>query len=478
MKKIGLSSLVLLCGITAFSQQKKADLLIKSVRIIDVRTGKITANQAIAVRNDSIIQVMDNKQANQYQATQTFDGGGKYAMPGLWDMHMHFGGGDTLSEENKNFLPLYLANGITTIRDCAADISQDVLQWRDEINKGQLQGPTIFTSGPKLEGYKSIWLGDLEIGTSVELQQALDSLQKIKVDFVKITENTIKPEIYLEALREARKRGLAISGHVPYVLTMKQVADAGLSSVEHLTYAWKSGVKDEAALSRGIANGEIKGADINKYILQHFDTAAAMATYRYMAAKGTYLTPTLTLGNVMAYFDQDNHAHDPYLQYIGKGLQRTYQWRVKRASSDDSAAIARRKMIYETSSSILPLLQKAGVKIMAGTDAGYLNSFDYPGIGLHQELALMVKFGLTPLQALQASVINSPAYLHKTNYGAITAGKKADILLLDANPVADIHNTQKINALVVKGKLLNRAALDRLLQEVKEKAMLSYSGLY
>jgi imidazolonepropionase-like amidohydrolase len=478
MKKIGLSSLVFLCGITAFSQQKKADLLIKSVRIIDVRTGKITANQAIAVRNDSIIQVMDNKQANQYQATQTFDGGGKYAMPGLWDMHMHFGGGDTLSEENKNFLPLYLANGITTIRDCAADISQDVLQWRDEINKGQLQGPTIFTSGPKLEGYKSIWLGDLEIGTSAELQQALDSLQKIKVDFVKITENTIKPEIYLEALREARKRGLAISGHVPYVLTMKQVADAGLSSVEHLTYAWKSGVKDEAALSRGIANGEIKGADINKYILQHFDTAAAMATYRYMATKGTYLTPTLTLGNVMAYFDQDNHAHDPYLQYIGKGLQRTYQWRVKRASSDDSAAIARRKMIYEASSSILPLLQKAGVKIMAGTDAGYLNSFDYPGIGLHQELALMVKFGLTPLQALQASVINSPAYLHKTNYGAIAAGKKADILLLDANPVADIHNTQKINALVVKGKLLNRAALDRLLQEVKEKTVLSCSGLY
>ncbi|MGO4288472.1 amidohydrolase family protein [Chitinophaga sp. RAB17] len=469
MKKIWLSSLAILCGITAFSQQKKADLLIKSVRIIDIKTGRITANQTIAVRNDSIIQVMDNQLAKQYKATQTVDGSGKYAMPGLWDMHMHFGGGDTLSEENKNFLPLYLANGITTIRDCAADISPDVLQWRDEINKGQLQGPTIFTSGPKLEGYKSIWLGDLEIGTSTELQQALDSLQKLKVDFVKITENTIKPEIYLEALREARKRGMAISGHVPYVLTMKQVADAGLSSVEHLTYAWKSGVKDDAALSRGIASGEIKGADINKYILQNFDTAAAMKTYRYMAEKGMYLTPTLTLGHVMAYFDQDNHAHDPYLQYIGKGLQRTYQWRVKRAASDDSAAIVRRKMIYETSSSILPLLQKAGVKILAGTDAGYLNSFDFPGIGLHQELALMVKFGLTPLQALQASVINSPAYLHKTNYGAIAAGKKADILLLDANPVADIHNTQKINALVVKGKLLDRAALDQLLQEVREK---------
>lgn len=192
-----------------------------------------------------------------------------------------------------------------------------------------------------------------------------------------------------------------------------------------------------------------------------------------MAEKGTYLTPTLTLGQILAYFDQDNHAHDPYLQYIGKGLQRTYEWRVKRAAADDSAAIVRRKMMYETASSILPLLQKAGIKLMAGTDAGYLNSFDFPGIGLHQELALMVKFGLTPLQALQASVINSPVFLHKTNYGAIAPGKKADILLLDANPVADIHNTQKIYALVVKGKLLDRAALDQLLQEVKEKTALT-----
>lgn len=473
MKKIRLSFLALLCGVAAFSQQKKADLLIRSVRIIDVKTGHITANQAIAVRNDRIIEVMNNQQSGRYQATQTVDGKGRYAMPGLWDMHMHFGGGDTLAEENKNFLPLYLAHGVTTIRDCAADISPDVLQWRDSINAGQLQGPTIFTSGPKLEGYKSVWLGDLEIGTSAELQQALDSLQKLKVDFVKITENTIKPDIYLEALKEARKRGLPISGHVPYVLTMQQVTDAGLSSVEHLTYAWKAGVKDDAAFARAIANGEIKGKDINKYILQNFDTAAAMKTYRHMAEKGTFLTPTLTLGHLLAYFDQDNHAHDPYLQYIGKGLQRTYEMRVKRVAMDDSAAIVWRKMLYEKSSAVLPLLQKAGVTIMAGTDAGYLNSFDFPGIGLHQELALMVKAGLTPLQALQASVINAPAFLHKTDYGAIAAGKKADILLLNANPLADIHNTQQIYGLVVKGKILDRAALDALLQEVKEKTALT-----
>lgn len=466
MKKNILTVLSLL-GVMTVSAQQPADLVISPVKVIDIKTGKITPDQAIVIRHDTILTVTSLQRARQYKATQTFDGGNQYAMPGLWDNHMHFGGGDTLADENKNFLPLYLAHGITAVRDCSADISAQVLKWRDEVNKGSLQGPTIFTSGPKLEGYKSVWLGDIEIGTTTELNHALDSLQRMHVDFVKITDNTIKPELYLEAVKAARQRGMIISGHVPYALTLQQVTDAGLSSVEHLSYVWKAGVKDEAALSRSIANGDIKGRDINRYILAHFDTTAALKAYRHMAAKGTAVTPTLSLGQVLAYFDQDDHAHDPYLAYIGKGLQKTYEMRVKRVMKDDSAAIAYRKELYEKESAILPLLQKAGVMIMAGTDAGYLNSFDYPGFGLHRELALMVHFGLTPLQALQASVINSPLFLHQQGYGALAAGKKADILLLRANPLEDIHNTEKINAVVTKGRLLDRSALDQLLNNVK-----------
>ncbi|MGN7821608.1 amidohydrolase family protein [Chitinophaga sp. 22536] len=466
MKKNILTALSLL-GVMTVSAQQPADLVISPVKVIDIKTGKITPDQAIVIRHDTILAVTSLQRARQYKATQTFDGGNQYAMPGLWDNHMHFGGGDTLADENKNFLPLYLAHGITAVRDCSADISAQVLKWRDEVNKGSLQGPTIFTSGPKLEGYKSVWLGDIEIDTTAELDHALDSLQRMHVDFVKITDNTIKPELYLEAVKAARQRGMIISGHVPYTLTLQQVTDAGLSSVEHLSYVWKAGVKDEAALSRSIANGDIKGRDINRYILAHFDTTAALKAYRHMAAKGTAVTPTLSLGQVLAYFDQDDHAHDPYLAYIGKGLQKTYEMRVKRVMKDDSAAIAYRKELYEKESAILPLLQKAGVMIMAGTDAGYLNSFDYPGIGLHRELALMVHFGLTPLQALQASVINSPLFLHQQGYGALAAGKKADILLLRANPLEDIHNTEKINAVVTKGRLLDRSALDQLLNKVK-----------
>lgn len=110
-------------------------------------------------------------------------------------MHMHFGGGDSLIEENKNLLPLFVAYGITAVRDAAADLSIEVIKWRNQINAGRLFGPTIFTSGPKLEGINSIWVGDLEIGDSRQLQYALDSLKRLNVDFVKITDNTIKPAL-------------------------------------------------------------------------------------------------------------------------------------------------------------------------------------------------------------------------------------------------------------------------------------------
>ena len=177
-------------------------------------------------------------------------------MPGLWDMHVHFGGGPELIEENKDLLPLYVAYGVTTVRDCAADISQSVLEWRRAVAEGRLLGPRIFTSGPKLEGYKPLWKGTIEVGTPAEVDAALDRLQAMKVDFVKITDNTLKPDIFLYAVKEAKRRGLKTSAHTPYALTIVQAADAGLSSVEHVDYLIKAGSPEEAAIGADYAAGK------------------------------------------------------------------------------------------------------------------------------------------------------------------------------------------------------------------------------
>lgn len=468
MKNILFFILAILMAGKTFAQHQ-ADLIIKSATILDIKTGSVIPNKAIAIKDGTITAVFDVKKLNQYHAAQILDAQGKYVMPGLWDMHMHFGGGDSLITENKNLLPLFLAHGITTIRDASADISPSVLSWRSAIQQGTLEGPTIFTSGPKLEGYNSVWLGDIEVGTPEEVRLALDSLQKLKVDFVKITDNTLKPDLFLESIRQARTRGFRVSAHIPYALTMEQIAAAGLTSVEHLSYALKAGSKAEKEISAEIAAGTLKGKAFNVKVMDTFDEQAAMATYRNMAKHGMYLTPTLSLSYILAYFDQDNHQQDSYLQYIGKGLQKTYEGRVKRVLQDDAEAIIFRKKLFEKTAATLPLLQKAGVKLMAGTDAGYLNSYTYPGIGLHKELELMVKYGLTPLQALQASVINAPAFLGKTNYGSLEQGKIADVLLLDENPLQQISATQKIFAVVVKGKVLERTQLDAMLDVVKKK---------
>ncbi|SFC83461.1 Amidohydrolase family protein [Spirosoma endophyticum] len=422
-------------------------------------------------RENKILGVFDEAKSKDFQAKTVVDASGKFIIPGLWDMHVHFGGGDTLIEENKNLFPLYIAHGITGIRDAAADLSTSVLQWRDQIAKGELAGPTLFTSGPKLEGYKSSWVGDIEVSTPPEVDKMLDSLQGLKVDFVKITDNTIKPDIYLYILQEAKKRSMKTSGHVPFALTMDEVSSAGLGSVEHMSYVLKAGSTRDKEVADKVRRGQLTARLASPMVMQSFDEATALAVYKRMAKNGTFVVPTLNISRTVAYLDQDNHQNDTYLQYIGQGLKNTYAWRVSRVAKDDANAIADRHAVYEKSSSLLPLLQKSGVTIMAGIDAGFLNSYVYPGLGLHHELGYFVKAGLTPLQALQSAIIPGPVFLKKTAlYGDIAPGKSADIVLLDRNPLLDISATQAINTVVLRGKVYDRNALDALLADAKKKA--------
>src|SRR5690606_10713661 len=209
-------------------------------------------------------------------------------------------------------------------------------------------------------------------------------------------------------------------GHIPMALTVEQAVDAGISSIEHIDYAYKAGVKDEAAIAADFAAGRIDRAEANRRIEAGFDHEVAMAAYRKLAAKGVFVTPTLNGSRIIAYLDRDDHSDDDYLNLIGPGLRATYAWRVERAAKADATAIAARHAAFEREAALLPMLQAAGVTIMAGTDAGFLNSFNYPGIALHEELALFVEKGLTPAQALAAATRAGPAWFGKLDrYGSI-----------------------------------------------------------
>ncbi len=439
------------------AQRPSVDLLVTNARVIDVQSGVVSAGRSITIRGDTIVSIGNARSATGVRARQTVNVGGRYVIPGLWDMHMHFGGGPALITENRALMPLFVAHGIVAVRDAAGDLSETVLAWRDSIARGTLAGPTIFTSGPKIEGINSIWPGDQEVDTRAGVDSALDKLQAMHVDFVKLTDNTLKPDLFRYALGEIRKRGLKSSAHIPVTVPVREAVELGLSSIEHLSYAVRAG-------------SERTGQPPARDMIASFDSATAMATYQLMAQRGTAITPTLNISRTLAWLDTETHANDEYLKYIGPGLRATYQGRVDRAATADAAAIARRHQMFDFTSARLPMLQQAGVMILAGTDAGFLNSFDYPGVGLHDELQLMVKAGLSPLQALQGATINGARFLDRTaRHGTIARGHAADLVILDRNPLQDISATRAIYGVVLRGVYHDRAALDAMLRATAEQ---------
>jgi imidazolonepropionase-like amidohydrolase len=448
-------------------------VLIRHAAVVDVEHAHISSDQAVATKGDRIVAVGNDAEiAAAWGAARQVDGKGRFLIPGLWDMHVHFGGGAELVEENKALLPLYVAYGVTTVRDCSGDLANDVLNWRREIAEGKLFGPRLLSSGPKIEGIKPVWKGTLETGSQADVDQAVAKLVALKVDFVKITDNTLKPELFLYAVRKARAAGFRVSGHIPMALTVGQVVDAGISSIEHLSYAHKAGAKDEARIAADFASGRIDRAEAGAQLSAGFDQATAMASYAKLRDRNVFVTPTLNIERLLAFLDSDDHSKDGFLAYVGPGLRKTYQWRIDRAAKATPEEISERHREYQQTAAVLPLLEKAGVTIMAGTDAGYLNSFDYPAIGLHQELALYVENGLSPAEALAAATRAGPKWFGVLDrYGSVEVGKQADLVLLDANPLVDIHATSAINTVVLRGSIEDRRALDKVLADAKAKVV-------
>ncbi|MGX5731306.1 amidohydrolase family protein [Pseudoxanthomonas beigongshangi] len=448
-----------------------ADVVIRHAAIVDVANARVLPDQTVVLRGQDIVAVgADAELAEHWQAKRSIDGRGRFLIPGLWDMHVHFGGGPALIEENKALLPLYVAHGITSIRDASGDLPEQVLAWREAIREGSLAGPQLFTSGAKIEGLRPVWKGTLEVGDEAGVDAALDRLRADRVDFVKITDSTLTPPLFLYALSQARAAGLRTSGHIPMALTVAQAVDAGIRSLEHIDYAYKAGVKDEAAIAADFAAGRIDRAEASRRLRQGFDRETALAAYRQLAAKGVYVTPTLNGGRIIDFLDVDDHERDDYLAYIGPGLRATYAWRVERAAKAAPAQITARHEHYRELAAVLPLLQQAGVTVMAGTDAGFLNSYNYPGVGLHEELALYVREGLTPAQALASATRAGPAWFDRLDrYGDIAPGKAADLVLLDRNPLEDIQATRAIHAVVLRGTVHDRADLDRMLAAARRQ---------
>ncbi|MCP9767296.1 amidohydrolase [Lacihabitans sp. LS3-19] len=448
--------------------------LIHHAKIVDVKTGNITKKRAILIENQTIKSIDSYKKLKK-QSFKKIDAKGKYIIPGLWDMHIHIEGQD-LVEDNKALFPVFLAHGITTVRDAASDLGLQVLKWRDEINEGKLLGPTIYTAGRKLEGLNSIWKGDLEIENEEQLTQMLDYLDSLKVDFVKITENTLKGDLFLKSVIEAKKRGYKVTGHVPYDLTINDLAEEGFSAIEHASYLLRLG-NDEISSKKGILDGTLTKAQAEKDFLQNFDQEKAIKAYSDLANKNVAVCPTLIGGKQLAYLDENDHKNDDFQKYLTKRFMSNYQWRIGRMANETPEQKQQRKDRYQLIAKQLPYVQKSGMTIIAGSDCAALNTFVYPAASLIEELDLFQKSGMKPLEILQSATLNGAKFMGKfETVGSIDIGKIADLVILEENPLEDINAVSKISGVFTKGKYFNKTALNQMLEEAtKKKAELDKS---
>ncbi|MCJ7465157.1 MAG: amidohydrolase family protein [Maribacter sp.] len=463
-RKIGFPMLLLVVlGCTSGGPTEIYDILIQNAQIIDLEKGTLL-QEDIFISNGRIQKISPHVSGTSPKSKVRLDAAGKFILPGFWDNHVHFRGGDSLIQANKNFLKLFLANGITTVRDAGGDLTPSVMEWKRQITDNQLIGPTIFSSGPKIDGPHATWAGSLEVQNDEDIFKALDSLQNIPVDFVKLYDSQISGENYLKTISEAENRGLITSGHMPFTVTLEETIGAGIDAIEHLYYVMKGCSSKEDEITQQLIDKKIGFWDAMPLLMASYQDSVARRTFEDLKANNVYVVPTLYIGKTLSYLDAVSHDGDPYLQYMGSGVIKTYQGRINRARNSSKKAIADRKALDTLFGILAKRLNEAHVGLLAGSDCGAFNSYIYPGISLHKELKAMVDAGISPLEALRTSAYNGAKFLQKeSDFGTIAIGKVSDLVILDANPLEKIGNTEKIYAVIKGDSIYNKQRLQHIL---------------
>lgn len=438
--------------------------MISNANIVDVSSGEVKENRLILISGDTIRKIVDSEDLEKYQATREINAEGKFVMPGLWDMHVHFRGGDTLINENKDLLPLFLAYGITTVRDAGGDITPAVLDWRRQVQEGSLTGPRIFTPGPKLDGDNPAWAGSIQVSNKQEVEAALDSLERLNVDFVKMYDGSLSEEMFYEIIRAAQERGYKTTGHMPLTADFMKAVNIGLDGAEHMYYPLKA----TSPVADSLTKLNI-GYRMIEPIIDSYDPELAEKVYNEMSENEVYITPTLHIGKTLAQILDVDHAQDTLLPYIGKGIQETYRGRIEGAKRAKASGSTMREKMQQISSEMIVPMNEAGVLLLAGSDAGPFNSFVYPGESLHGELKELVAAGLTPQEAITTSVINGPKFFDLLDsYGSVAEGKVADLLILEKNPLEDVDNFSTITAVVRAGNFYDRQRLNEMMSSGRD----------
>ena len=453
---------------------------ITHVTVIDVATGARLRDRTVVVRGNRIAAMGRSARARVPRDARVVDGRGKYLIPGLWDMHVH-----ALRAGRAPWMfPLFIAAGVTGIRDTGSPLDT-LLLYRAKVRSGEMLGPRIVGTGPLLDGPRGQWSTfTIPVESPTTGRRAVDSLADARVDFIKVYSG-LSRDAFLAIADEAKRRGVPVIGHVPESITALEASQAGMKSIEHLTQVPLACVPDSVgrALARemtdraarpGMTQDSIQALQLE--VIGRAASAFSEALCEQLGARfarnGTWQVPTHERLQhwSRSFLASDTAGRDTLLRYVPpkvRAIWKHYQ--------DSIIALGPLNDVfpnwYPLASRVIRALHRGGDGILAGTDTdgNDANIYGVPGFSLHRELEALVRdVGLTTLEALRAATLGPAYFLNATDsLGTVAPGKVADLVLLDADPLADVHNTQRIHAVIANGRLLDRAALDALLAETE-----------
>jgi imidazolonepropionase-like amidohydrolase len=421
------------------------------ITVVPMDSNHELAHQTVLVDGDKIIAIGATASTPVPAGATAIAGAGKWLVPGLVDMHVHF------NEERDG--ALYLANGVTTVRNMWGSPSQ--LEWRAKAKAHDPTyfGPSIYTAGPIVDGDPPVWPGSTVVHDAKEAIAAVDEQKRAGYDFVKVYDGL--PLAAYDALAaEAKKQGIRFAGHMPAAVTLEHAFAAGQASIEHLT-----GYLQEAQDATSKA-ATLKGLERRMEFAKHRDPTKLPALAKLTAAAKVANCPTLT---VLSRFSQLDHPEvllaRPENKYVSPAM--LDRWDPKhdfRTMHIPPEAYAAMREGDAFRSQLVKELVTAGAPILAGTDTP--NPFVVPGFSLHEELGRLVAAGLTPYQALQAATANAADWIGDSTIGRVAVGARADLVVLDADPLADITATTKRTGVMVRGTWLTTKQLDGKLDEL------------
>ena len=439
------------------------------VTVIDLTGAPSKSDMTVVIEGNRISAIGKTGKVRLPKNAQVIDAARKFLIPGLWDMHVHL-------QEITPF-PLFIANGVLGVRHMGGNLKQ-VYQWREQVRQGKLLAPRIVACGSVVESFNEPDI--VKTTTAVEGREAVLINIKQGADFIKVYNPS--REAYFALVTEAKKQNIPFAGHVPIAVTSFEASAAGQRSFEHLGNILNSVSTLEPSVIEQRTNETVKPtkpddlsaipariAARTKIELETYDAQKANRLFAAFVRNKTWQVPTLATKRPLSLVDDGTFFNDARMKYItAKELE---DWKPENnffLKYRTPEFIIEKKKLYQKELELTGAMHRAGVPFMTGTDVP--GAYTYTGFSLHDELALFVQTGFTPLEALQAATMNPAKFLGlEKSLGTVEKGKAADLVLLDANPIENIANTKKIFAVVVSGKYLSKERLKEMLRSLEQR---------